>query len=67
MTTAKPPARYGAIGGASRRLCSTELHHHWGHDLPNKGGAKRESFELKKPLTNVADKNYDATSNTRRP
>ncbi|WP_210419199.1 type IIL restriction-modification enzyme MmeI, partial [Bradyrhizobium sp. NAS80.1] len=31
---AKPPARYGAIGGrACGRLCSTELHHHWGHDL----------------------------------
>ncbi|UPJ76836.1 hypothetical protein [Bradyrhizobium sp. 187] len=27
MTTAKPPARYGAIWGrASGRLCSTELH-----------------------------------------
>ena len=31
MTTAKPPARYGAIWGrAYGRLCSTELHHHWG-------------------------------------
>ena len=31
MTTAKPLARYGAIGGARRgRLCSTELHHHRG-------------------------------------
>jgi len=33
VTTAKPPARYGAIcGRACGRLCSTELHHHWGHD-----------------------------------
>src|SRR5262249_49511004 len=32
VTTAKPPARYGAIcGRACGRLCSTELHHHWGH------------------------------------
>ena len=32
MTTAKPPARYGAIWGrASGRLCSTELHDHSGH------------------------------------
>jgi len=34
VTTAKPPARYGAIWErASGRLCSTELHHHRGHDL----------------------------------
>src|ERR1700682_38459 len=26
---------YGAFcGRACGRLCSTELHHHWGHDLP---------------------------------
>ncbi|WP_316194263.1 hypothetical protein [Bradyrhizobium sp. SZCCHNRI3052] len=35
MTTAKPPARYGAIWErASGRLCSTELHHLRGHDPP---------------------------------
>jgi len=35
VTTAKPPVRYGAIWGrAYGRLCSTELHHHWGHDRP---------------------------------
>jgi hypothetical protein len=29
----QPPARYGAIcGRACGRLCSTELHHHRGHD-----------------------------------
>jgi len=34
MTTAKPPARYGAIWRrACGRLCSTELHHQLGHDL----------------------------------
>src|SRR5262249_11398387 len=33
VTTAKPSTRYGAIGErAGGRLCSTELHHHWGHD-----------------------------------
>jgi len=33
MTTAKPSARYGAMWGrACGRLCSTELHHRWGHD-----------------------------------
>ena len=33
VTTAKPSARYGAIGGrACGRLCSTELHHLRGHD-----------------------------------
>jgi putative transposase len=34
VTTRKPLARYGApYGRASRAACSTELHHHWGHDL----------------------------------
>src|SRR5262249_30109174 len=34
VTTAKPPARYSAIcRRACGRLCSTELHHQWGHDL----------------------------------
>jgi hypothetical protein len=33
VTTAKPSTRYGAMGErAGGRLCSTELHHHWGHD-----------------------------------
>jgi hypothetical protein len=39
MTTAKPPARYGAIyGRAGGRLRCTELHHAVGHDLrPQRG------------------------------
>jgi hypothetical protein len=33
VTTAKSPARYDAIWArAYGRLCSTELHHHWGHN-----------------------------------
>ena len=35
MTTAKPPARYGAMGGArAGGFATAELHHHQGHDLP---------------------------------
>ena len=35
MTTAKPPARYGAMWGArAGGFATAELHHHRGHD-PN--------------------------------
>ena len=34
MTTAKPPARYGAaVGALARGFATAELHHHLGHDL----------------------------------
>jgi len=41
MTTAKPPARYGAMWErACGRLCSTELHHYRGHDPHLRAGVE---------------------------
>lgn len=34
MTTAPPPAHYGAVEGAlASGFATAELHHLWGHDL----------------------------------
>jgi len=49
MTTAKPPARYGAIWGrACGRLCSTELHHQLGHDPVQTTGAPTPFYSGRK-------------------
>ncbi|MDX0110467.1 hypothetical protein GOC33_32195 [Sinorhizobium meliloti] len=36
MTTAPPPAHYGAVEGAlASGFATAELHHLWGHDPPH--------------------------------
>ncbi|RVK26192.1 hypothetical protein CN163_32295 [Sinorhizobium meliloti] len=37
MTTAPPPAHYGAVKGAlASGFATAELHHLWGHDLASR-------------------------------
>ncbi|WGS01594.1 hypothetical protein MTX23_12570 [Bradyrhizobium sp. ISRA436] len=63
MTTAKPPARYGAMGGrACGRLCSTELHHQWGHDRWSRREVWRNLFEALRGLS--PDDDFQAIDST---
>jgi Protein of unknown function (DUF1524) len=71
MITAKPPARYGAVWErACRRLCSTELHHHWGHDrkrignlvlLPAKSNAALGNNDFKTKAAVLGQAPYELT------
>ncbi|RVM23080.1 hypothetical protein CN132_24525 [Sinorhizobium meliloti] len=47
MTTAPPPAHYGAVKGAlASGFATAELHHLWGHDLSIGATCKKAVWRL---------------------
>ena len=55
MTTAPPPAHYGAVKGAlASGFATAELHHLWGHDPRPTGTVAIHVFRAMRGLTDSA-------------